>query len=367
MSSAVANGLAGAGGGLIAQIITYPLQTVNTRQQTERVLKKGKDGGHGTLPSANRPSGSTLVQILQVIKTEGWGGLYSGLKPSLFGTVASLGVYYYFYQVFKNKAESIAVARKAKGLGDGNVGMLSWLAVAAFAGSLNVLLTNPIWVLVTRMQTQTQAERKLMERKREALLREASENNGIDDSTLQDKLAELDSMKPSPYGTLLAASEIYNEAGITGFWKGIIPTLIMVSNPSIQFMIYEKSMSYLKEKRAANKQGLKQATALEVFFLGALAKLGATVVTYPLLVVKSRLQAKQDIGSNVSMRYSGTLDAIIKMLRYEGFFGFYKGMSTKIVQSVFAASVLFMVKEELVKAFTTLANKSRKIRLNTVR
>jgi hypothetical protein len=28
MSSAVVNGLAGAGGGIIAQIITYPLQTV---------------------------------------------------------------------------------------------------------------------------------------------------------------------------------------------------------------------------------------------------------------------------------------------------------------------------------------------------
>ena len=100
----------------------------------------------------------------QVIKNEGWGGLYSGLKPSLFGTVASQvslffwtmflvihcseeiikwinctchlpqGVYYYFYQVFKNKAVAIAAARKAKGLGDGNVGMISWLAVAAIAG-----------------------------------------------------------------------------------------------------------------------------------------------------------------------------------------------------------------------------------------
>jgi adenine nucleotide transporter 17 len=29
MSNAVANGLAGAGGGIIAQIITYPLQTVH--------------------------------------------------------------------------------------------------------------------------------------------------------------------------------------------------------------------------------------------------------------------------------------------------------------------------------------------------
>ncbi|KAG8632160.1 hypothetical protein MANES_18G000051v8 [Manihot esculenta] len=145
----------------------------------------------------------------QVIKTEGWGGLYSGLKPSLFGTAASQGIYYYFYQVFKNRAEAIAASRKAKGHGDGTVGMFSWLVVAAMAGSLNVLLTNPIWVLVTR-----------------------------------------------------------------------------------------------------------------------------------------------------------TLDAVTKMIRYEGVLGFYKGMGTKIVQSVFAASVLFMVKEELVKAYMVLADKSKKVLLN---
>lgn len=82
--------------------------------------------------------------------------------------------------------------------------------------------------------------------------------------------------------------------------------------------------------------------------LGALAKLGATVVTYPLLVVKSRLQARQAIGLDKKHQYEGTLDAILKMIRYEGLHGFYKGMSTKIVQSVLAAAVLFMVKEELV-------------------
>lgn len=56
---------------------------------------------------------------------------------------------------------------------------------------------------------------------------------------------------------------------------------------------------------------------------------------------------------------TGTLDAIIKMIRYEGLFGFYKGMSTKIVQSVFAASLLFMMKEELIKAYILLEKKSK--------
>lgn len=365
MSNAVVNGLAGAGGGIIAQIITYPLQTVNTRQQTERIAKK-VPGSSLSAPPSSPPARGTLLQIVQVVRTEGLGGLYSGLKPSLLGVAASLGIYYYFYQLFKNKAEAIAVANRIKGRGDGSVGMFSWLVVAALAGSLNVLLTNPIWVLVTRMQTHTQAERKTLEAKKEALTREASESNLIG-SSLQEKLAELDSIKPHPYGTLHAVSEVYNEAGIAGFWKGIIPTLIMVCNPSIQFMIYESSLKRLRAKRATNKQGSKTVTALEVFLLGAIAKLGATLATYPLLVVKSRLQAKQDIGGNMSLRYSGTLDAIIKMIRYEGFSSFYKGMSTKIVQSVFAASVLFMIKEELVKAISVLVNKRPKSLLNVVK
>lgn len=354
MSSAVVNGLAGAGGGIIAQIITYPLQTVNTRQQTERSAKKKKAGGGAT-------DTSTLFQMLQLIQTEGWGGLYSGLKPSLVGTAASQGIYYYFYQLLKNKVEDVAVARGKKGLGDGTVGMFSWLAIAAVAGSINVLLTIPIWVLVTRMQTHTQAERKILESKRELLLKEVSRANSMEVSILKDRLAKLDSEKPRPYGTLQAVREVYRESDIRGFWKGLVPTLIMVCNPSIQFMIYETLAKHLQSKRSGKELPKKNLTAVEVFLLGAIAKLGATVVTYPLLVVKSRLQAKQEIGRNVMSRYTGTTDAILKMIRYEGLHGFYKGMGTKIVQSVFAASVLFMVKEELVKLVVLLIARSRTV------
>ncbi|GLT89142.1 hypothetical protein SLE2022_071400 [Rubroshorea leprosula] len=123
----------------------------------------------------------------------------------------------------------------------------------------------------------------------------------------------------------------------------------MVSNPSIQFMLYETMLKKLKKRRSLLKQGNNGVTALEIFFLGAFAKLGATVVTYPLLVVKSRLQAKQVTTGDKRHHYKGTSDAILKKIHYEGFSGFYKRMCTKIVQSVLAAAVLFMVKEELVR------------------
>ncbi|CAH9091226.1 unnamed protein product [Cuscuta epithymum] len=319
MSDALISGLAGAGGGIIAQLITYPLQTVNTRQQTQREMKEEK-----------KKQPSTIEHMCQVARQEGWDRLYGGLAPSLVGTAASQGVYYYFYQIFRNKAEAASLERKRRGIGDGSVGMLSSLVVAALSGCVNVLLTNPIWVVVTRMQTHSKQ----------------SKNSSAGAMMTEDVIPVED--EPPPYGTTHAINEVYDEAGFWGFWKGVVPTLIMVSNPSIQFMLYETLLKNLR-KRRVSRNTVSDVTALEIFLLGALAKLGATVVTYPVLVVKSRLQAKQTLGSDKRHQYKGTSDAIMKMMTHEGFYGFYKGMGTKIVQSVLAAAVLFMVKEELVR------------------
>ncbi|WZZ48722.1 hypothetical protein YC2023_048829 [Brassica napus] len=335
MSDALINGLAGAGGGIIAQLLTYPLQTVNTRQQTERDLKREKK---------KKKKLGTFQHMCQVVKQEGWGRLYGGLAPSLVGTAASQGVYYYFYQVFRNQVEAAAIKQKKKGLGDGSVGMFSSLLVAALAGSVNVLMTNPIWVIVTRMQTHKKMPKGLQ-------------------TVPEPPSADVEALvpaEPRPYGTFNTIREIYDEAGVTGFWKGVIPTLIMVCNPAMQFMLYETMLSKLKKKRALKSS--TNVTALETFLLGAVAKLGATVTTYPLLVVKSRLQAKQVTTGDKRQHYQGTLDAILKMIRYEGLHGFYKGMSTKIVQSVFAAAVLFMIKEELVKGAKLLLSNATSIK-----
>jgi len=302
MSDALVNALAGAGGGIIAQILTYPIQTVNTRQQTERRAKKAVNENPTSAVTAQpkRPAG-TLQQMYQVITEEGWGGLYNGLTPSLVGTTAS--------------------------------------------------------------QTQAQAQKLGLGRDRDSSDTKALlvDSTTLLEPTVPEKSIELGLEGAHSYRTGHAVKDLYNEAGIKGFWKGVIPGLIMVCNPSIQFMIYESLLKRLKAKRALNKHSLENVSAIEVFVLGAIAKLGATVVTYPLLVVKSRLQAKQEIGGNKALQYTGTLDAIVKMIRYEGLPGFYKGMSTKIVQSVFAAAVLFMTKEELVKAARGIVNKNKNI------
>jgi adenine nucleotide transporter 17 len=55
----------------------------------------------------------------------------------------------------------------------------------------------------------------------------------------------------------------------------------------------------------------------EFFLMSALAKLGATILTYPILLVKSRLQAASK-HTHADLQYSGTYDALKRIWQKEG-------------------------------------------------
>lgn len=93
-------------------------------------------------------------------------------------------------------------------------------------------------------------------------------------------------------GALSVTRQIYDEGGILGFWKGVVPTLLMVANPTVQYAIYEWLKARLAEAKLRGKTTTKRPSysASDIFVMSALAKLGATVMTYPMQLVKSRLQ-----------------------------------------------------------------------------
>jgi solute carrier family 25 (peroxisomal adenine nucleotide transporter), member 17 len=97
----------------------------------------------------------------------------------------------------------------------------------------------------------------------------------------------------------------------------LVPLQVMVVNPTIQYILYESLVARALELRqAAAHSGpyasrrLRQhqqqpriptpmplggglaLSALEIFTLSAVAKIGATLLTYPMLVVKNRLQVR---------------------------------------------------------------------------
>lgn len=67
------------------------------------------------------------------------------------------------------------------------------------------------------------------------------------------------------------------------------------------------------------------------------------------------MHALQSINRHTveEMQYTGVFDAVKRMWADEGFAGFYKGMRVKLLQTVLAAALLMMLKEEIYAAVHT--------------
>ena len=167
---------------------------------------------------------------------------------------------------------------------------------------------------------------------------------------------------------------VWEENGLAGFWRGVTPSLIMVSNPALQYAFYESASDAFRRRRAKTQRGvagsspsgtLGALTAWEVFVAASLAKMGATVLTYPVLLVKTRLQASGSRGgkkpkttfAREAPSYDGAFDALRRIAREEGLAAFYRGMGTKMTQTVFAAALMFVTKEEIAKAARAASEK----------
>jgi adenine nucleotide transporter 17 len=140
-------------------------------------------------------------------------------------------------------------------------------------------------------------------------------------------------------GTYRTIFRILREDGPLAFWQGVVPALVLVINPIIQYTLFEQLKNWMAKTR--------KLEGWHFFLLGAISKLAATSITYPYIVVKSRMQLKQSDSSE--LRYNSVSDGFRKIIAREGVNGLYKGMSTKLLQSVLTASFLFYYKEALYK------------------
>jgi adenine nucleotide transporter 17 len=161
------------------------------------------------------------------------------------------------------------------------------MIAGAIAGSATVLLTNPIWVVNTRMTT-----RKRNKESDESLLPGANPPKA-----------------PTTVGTLLA---LIKEEGPQALFSGVVPALVLVINPILQYTIFEQLKNNLEKKR--------RITPTVAFLLGALGKLFATSITYPYITVKSRMHVAGRNGRKESM-----FDGMRRIVKEEGYTGFYKG------------------------------------------
>uniref|UniRef100_A0A2P2J464 Folate transporter 1ic isoform X2 n=1 Tax=Rhizophora mucronata TaxID=61149 RepID=A0A2P2J464_RHIMU len=289
---------AGAVAGFATVAAMHPLDVVRTRFQVN-------DGRMSNLPTYN----NTVHAVYAIARSEGLKGLYSGFFPAVLGSTASWGLYFFFYDRAKQRYAKNRDKKLSPGL---------HLASAAEAGALVCLCTNPIWLVKTRLQLQTP-------------LHQTQRYSGLYD----------------------ALKTIFREEGWTALYRGIFPSLLLVSHGAIQFTAYEESRKFLvdykskrrkKDSRTADSELLN---SVDYAMLGGSSKVAAIILTYPFQVIRARLQ--QQPNKEGAPRYIDSWHVMKETARFEGFRGFYKGITPNLLKNVPASSITFIMYENVLK------------------
>lgn len=140
-------------------------------------------------------------------------------------------------------------------------------------------------------------------------------------------------------GFLKSFSNIYQKEGLKAFWKGNgVACVRLFPYNAVQFATFHQLKKSLSD--ANGKLG-----ALAAAFSGSMGGIAASVSTYPLDMVKTRLTIQKEHGG--AKVYEGIVDCMVKVARQEGVGALYKGLLTTVIGVVPFAGGTFMAYEVL--------------------
>jgi len=204
--SKLARFISGASAGSVACIACYPLDLVRTRLTTE-------------LPGKEHYKGITDA-FQKILNTEGFVGLYSGLRPTLFVAVPNFAISYTVYGTLKEYVLDDELFYNLRRIddksGEEKLGLNLTLLCGAASGSLATLITFPFDTIRRRMQIQN-------------LHIEPSKRMSATEQILN----------------------LYRNEGGKGLYRGLTPELVkVVPMVGTMFLVYE----FLKEHLEVDRQ-----------------------------------------------------------------------------------------------------------------
>ncbi|KAF9138532.1 hypothetical protein BG015_002349, partial [Linnemannia schmuckeri] len=317
--------------------------TITTTTTTTRVLSSSssssslKERVHYTsVPDA----------IRKIYASEGFTALYSGLGSDTIATLTSNFVYFYVYMALRQRKEH----RRSSG----QLSTFQELFLGAEAGIISRFFTAPIHVVTTRQQVMG---KDLLQQQQSG------------------KTAGIATGEVPKVSARSIIREIYAQDGITGFWAGYAPTVILSINPSITYFLFEtiKKTILARQLKAAHagsasptKSVLAAAaslTSLQIFFISACSKAIASFLTYPLILTKTKLQTKvqdddssppttlnHDIEKNEQQpkSFNGISDVFKTVIKDKGIAGLYTGCQGQVVKGFFSFGLMYMIKDRVV-------------------
>ncbi|KAK7682588.1 hypothetical protein QCA50_014388 [Cerrena zonata] len=316
---------------------------------------------------------SMLSVILQILKEEGIPGLYKGFGATMLNTFSMRTftiptkytsgfnlprteyAYFFFYSFVRTSYIKRLTSKLPKGSKVPALSTAAELLLGAVAGALAQIFTIPVSVIATRQQIGPSS------RSRKATPpKDIEKDDKVDRSSTSTPLEV-----PYDDSFLGVAKEIVEEEGVTDLWLGIKPGLVLTVNPAITYGMYErvKNVMLLAKQSASTAVGdNEKLSPWMTFFIGAMSKTLATVVTYPYIMAKVRIQARSADEEDAieehhpkpkphgyhhdKYKHVGALDILARVWRKEGPVGWYQGMNAQITKAVISQALLFLSKEQ---------------------
>ena len=356
LSAPTVNSFAGAMAGMASGIVTCPLDVIKTKLQAQGSFSN--PGLQHPGPSAGTIYRGLIGTARTIIAQDGAKGMYRGLGPMLLGYLPTWAVYMAVYDSSREwfYANHYGIRDDDK--------WLPRIYASLLAGACSTIVTNPIWVIKTRLMSQVS--------------RTASDGHRT----------------PWHYNnTFDAARKMYKAEGIAAFYSGLAPALLGLTHVAIQFPLYE----YFKQSFTGVEMGAvptedhKNWTNISgILAATLLSKVCATSATYPHEVLRTRLQTQQrhihpessngvsashhtegvnrsraistSDGFRYQPRYQGIINTCRIILQEEGWRAFYNGMGTNMIRAIPAAMTTMLTFESIKGAVGRLQEEGKAIR-----
>lgn len=253
---------------------------------------------------------------------------YRGIGSKTLHSASSSFVYFYLESWvmtwYKQRRQILSNT-----VGYNPISTLEHLILSAIAAILNTAITLPLDVISSIHQTSAVGDddsKRLYRRTRLSTIEEDDDRASNSDSLHEGRMSddELVIISPPPV----------TSNSIASLWKGLIPSLLLCANPSIHYTVFD----VLKYKILTRQHHKSKLSLVESFLLGLLAKLTATLVTYPLIRIKVLLM--------VTHRNS-LLGTLIEEYRRGGMQGLYKGCNLQLTHTILKSALLMMVRERI--------------------
>ncbi|XP_076057886.1 calcium-binding mitochondrial carrier protein SCaMC-2-B-like isoform X3 [Oratosquilla oratoria] len=140
-----------------------------------------------------------------------------------------------------------------------------------------------------------------------------------------------------------AALKIYKTEGVKSFYRGYLPNLLgIIPYAGIDLAVYET----LKKNYIQNHSGDMNPSVFVITACGAFSSSCGQVASYPLALVRTRLQA-QVIAPGVSHNHPITMGGLFRhIISTEGVTGLYRGITPNFMKVAPAVSISYVVYEK---------------------